>query len=277
MSKLIFLDIDGTLCEPGQRPSQVTVRALHQAQANGHKIFISTGRNVPSIQPFVLEIGFDGMIASAGGYIAVEGKVLQDKKMSRKMLEHGIKTLEKYDLSYALETSEGTYADLEKHAAAWKRNLAGSNSEMRRMMVQLMDGLGIRPIAEFHDQSVYKIVFIGKTEEGVQAAIEELGEDFNTVIQESLFPNLPKINGETMAKGVDKGLAVQTICEYYGVDLQDAIAFGDSANDLPMLNMAGTGVVMDNAPANVKKHADVICESCAEDGIARQLQRMGII
>lgn len=276
MPKIIFLDIDGTLCEPGEKVSDVTINALHQAQKNGHKIFISTGRNIPSIQKFVLDIGFDGIIASAGGCITIGDSVLADKKMPKELLDHALAVFQKYDVSYMLETSEGTYADLAKHMDAWKQNLATANSEMRRMMVQLLEGLGMLPLSEFTNQSVYKICFIGKTEPSVVAAIDELGDGFETVLQENMVPDQPRINGETMAKGVDKGIAVKQVCDYYGVGLEDAIAFGDSGNDLPMLKVAGTAVVMGNAAQGVKACADIVCESCADDGIAHELKRMGL-
>lgn len=276
MPKMIFLDIDGTLCEPGKQVSEITVRALHQAQKNGHKIFISTGRNIPTIQPFVLDIGFDGIIASAGSYITVEGKVLKDKKMPKELLEHARSVFDRYDISYMMETSTGTYADIDRFFSVWRRNLSAANSEIRRI-IELLKGLGIQPIEKFSDQQVYKIGFIGKTEEAVLAAFEELGEAFDTVFHENQIPGEPRINGETMAKGADKGTGIKQICEYYGVNLEDTIAFGDSGNDLPMLAVAGTAVVMGNAAPGVKACADVICESCAEDGIAHQLERMGLI
>ena len=45
--KLIFLDIDGTLLPPGEMLiPQSTVEALRKAHANGHKLFLCTGRNL---------------------------------------------------------------------------------------------------------------------------------------------------------------------------------------------------------------------------------------
>ncbi len=65
--KLIFLDIDGTLLPPGEMLiPQSTVEALHKAHANGHKLFLCTGRNLRMTQP-LLDYGFDGAVCSAGG------------------------------------------------------------------------------------------------------------------------------------------------------------------------------------------------------------------
>lgn len=274
MPKIIFFDIDGTLCEPGKAPSDATVAALHRAQARGHKILIATGRNIPIIPGFLLDIGFDGIVASAGGYITVDGKVLEDRSMPPALLTRALTVLGRYDMSYMLETAEGTFADREKCLAAWARGMSDANSEQRRLMLQLIDGLGVLPMEGFHGQPVYKICFTAGSAEGLQTAVAELGDDFFTVT--NMVPGGPALNGETMARGVDKGSAVRKVCAYYGVGVEDAVAFGDSGNDLPMLRAAGTGVAMGNAAPDVKAEADVVCESCQEDGIARQLARMGL-
>lgn len=52
--KLIFLDIDGTLLPPGEMLiPQSTVEALHKAHANGHKLFLCTGRNLRMTRPLL--------------------------------------------------------------------------------------------------------------------------------------------------------------------------------------------------------------------------------
>ena len=43
--KLIFLDIDGTLTSPGSNiPPESAMTAVREAQKNGHKVFLCTGR-----------------------------------------------------------------------------------------------------------------------------------------------------------------------------------------------------------------------------------------
>ncbi|MCD8146750.1 MAG: Cof-type HAD-IIB family hydrolase [Clostridiales bacterium] len=274
MPKIIFFDIDGTLCEAGKQVTAPTVAALHRAQENGHKILIATGRNVPIIPGFLRDIGFDGIVASAGGYVIVDGQVLENRAMPPALLERALTVLDKYDMSYMLETAEGTFADRARCLAAWSRNLSDTNSEQQRLMLQLVEGLGLLPIEGFHDLPVYKICFTAGSAAELQAAVDELGDDFFTVT--NMFPGGPALNGETMARGVDKGSAVRKVCEHYGMGVEDAIAFGDSANDLPMLRAAGVGVAMGNAAPDVKAEADLVCESCQEDGVARQLERMGL-
>ena len=84
-------------------------------------------------------------------------------------------------------------------------------------------------------------------------------------------------NGEIIRKDMDKGEAMKRVCEYYGADMGDTIAFGDSMNDLQMLEAAGVAVVMGNSSQELKDRGDVVCESVEEDGVYYEFKRMGLI
>lgn len=71
MGKLIFLDIDGTITMPGRPPSSVVVKAIRQARRNGHMVFLNTGRAICNVDASIADIGFDGGIYHAGGWVFV--------------------------------------------------------------------------------------------------------------------------------------------------------------------------------------------------------------
>ena len=74
--KLLFLDIDGTLTEPGYNtPPESALKAIKMAQKNGHKVFLCSGRNLAMLRP-LLKYGFNGYVASAGGYVVALLNVL---------------------------------------------------------------------------------------------------------------------------------------------------------------------------------------------------------
>ena len=77
-----------------------------------------------------------------------------------------------------------------------------------------------------------------------------------------------------MPKGIDKGVRLEIICKNMGISTTEAIAFGDSFNDISMLKKAGTGVAMGNAEEAVKAAADMITADCDSDGIAAALQKL---
>ena len=74
--KLIFLDIDGTLTQPGCNvPPESALEVIREAQALGHRVFLCTGRNYDMLRP-LLAYGFDGAVASGGGYVFCGDQVL---------------------------------------------------------------------------------------------------------------------------------------------------------------------------------------------------------
>ena len=76
---------------------------------------------------------------------------------------------------------------------------------------------------------------------------------------------------------MDKGEAMERVCEYYGADLADTVAFGDSMNDRQMLEYAGIAVAMGNSCQELKELAGIVCESVDEDGVYFEFKRMNLI
>jgi hydroxymethylpyrimidine pyrophosphatase-like HAD family hydrolase len=73
--------------------------------------------------------------------------------------------------------------------------------------------------------------------------------------------------------GLDKATGLSYAAGRLGLSAADTIAFGDMANDIPMLDWAGYGVAMAGAPPEVKEAADEVAPGNDEDGIAVVLER----
>lgn len=75
-----------------------------------------------------------------------------------------------------------------------------------------------------------------------------------------------------MAPHANKKDAVQTLCDQWGMDVQQATAFGDDMVDIGMMNLSGTGVAVANANPAVLHIADEVCPSNNDDGVAQWLE-----
>ena len=79
--------------------------------------------------------------------------------------------------------------------------------------------------------------------------------------------------GELIAPGLSKGIALATVAKRLGVERDQVIAIGDEENDVPMLQWAGLGLAMGNAPDSVKRMAHAVIPSVDEDGVAWAIDR----
>ena len=71
-----------------------------------------------------------------------------------------------------------------------------------------------------------------------------------------------------------KGNALLSYCKQNGVDVLDAVAIGDSMNDIPMIKNAGLGIAMGNARDEIKAVADYVCDTNDNDGVAKVIDML---
>lgn len=263
--KIIFLDIDGTLTEPGSnKPPESAVQAIRQARDAGHYIFLCTGRNYNMLIP-LLKYGFDGVIASAGGYIECQNKVIYDCPMTENQKRSAMDVLKGNGIYRTVECIDGSYTDekfkefLRAHASE------GDNGELLRWQEQIEKSLNILPMSEYRGQPVYKIVIMSLSMERIMKSQKILASDFEFCIQNKNKDGF--INGEIINKKFNKGKAIKQVCDYLHIPISNSVAIGDSMNDKEMLETAGLSICMENGSEELKKIVDDICPCIQENGI----------
>ena len=278
--KLIFLDIDGTLLPPGDMliPDS-TLQALRAARANGHKLFLCTGRNLRMTAP-LLEYGcFDGAICSAGGYVLCDGQVLVDLPMEPEQCSGLSAVLEQHGVDYTLESRDDTFAG-PKMTARWKFTADAPdkplNSEAARWRKAMQDGMRLTPLDRYDGQPIYKIVYIAEHLRDLDEAKRLYQDQF--VFCESNLDTMDDgmVNGELINRKFDKGTGIRAICRHLGHPQEDTIGFGDSDNDLQMTQAAGISVCMGNGSERLKQLCDRIAPTVYEDGLAREFAALGL-
>lgn len=269
--KIIFLDIDGTLTEPGTNViPESALKAVRGAQAKGNYVFLCTGRNYDMLSP-LLQYGFDGLIGSSGGYIESAGKVIYDCPMTEEQRVRAMNVLQEHGVFRTVECKDGSYTD--EGFKEFLRNHAeeGGNSELLRWREQIEKSLRILPMEQYQEQPIYKIVIMCENEKQLEVPRRVLADDFHFCIQAP--DKFGFTNGEVVNRKFHKGKGVERVCEYLQIPVEDTVAFGDSMNDLEMMETAGLSICMANGSEPLKKLADDICPSVKEDGIYQAFEK----
>ncbi len=273
--KLIFLDIDGTLTEPGKNvPPPSAVEAVRRAQGRGHKVVLCSGRNYGMLLP-VLEFGFDGLIASAGGYIEYNGQVVYDCPMTPKQQARVLDVFKESGIYRTIGGRNSSYTDEGFKEFLAENAQSEANSELLRWRIQIESELGIRPMSEYDGEPIYGMAFMSRGAERLKKPMQVLQDEFDFCIQDEDVCGI--VNGELASKAFNKGKAVGRLCEFLSIPKADTIAVGDSMNDLEMLQAVEIGVCMANGSPTLKKVAHMVCPAVTEDGLFGAFEKLRLI
>lgn len=273
--KIVFLDIDGTFTVPLEKPTSLAAKAVQEARKNGHKLLLSTGRNMPIVSQDVLDVGFDGVVASAGRHIEIGGMVFRDSVLPEEQIRKCLDIFHRFGIWCRIESPEGIFIDDRLQEILTGANVEFSNSELIRMKKELTSGVGVKPYTEYPHKGAYKLGFICTDLADIEKTKPYMEEEFHYVVH-PYGENADCYNGEIIRRDMNKGEAMKRVCEYYEADLEDTIAFGDSMNDRQMLECAGIAVAMGNSAQELKDLADIVCESVEEDGVYHEFKRLGL-
>lgn len=276
--KMIFLDIDGTILTPGEGIRQTVKDGLAGARKRGHLVFISTGRSVCILPKELEDVELDGVVASAGSDIWIHGHNIYRTSLEQERTERVCRILGNMDMIYMLEGFEKIYVS-EKGERILDGSMAvpDDNPELIRWKTFLRRRKNVNGMKEWRqDQApIPKVSFMTWSRVEAEKMHHLWEEEFHV----AFFPNRTEqfFNGELISRTADKGTAILRTAEYLGLDLRNTVAFGDSMNDCQMIVQAACGVVMGNGDDRLKQIADRVCESVEQDGVIRELERMGIL
>lgn len=272
MEKLVFIDIDGTLCDFNGKVPDSAIKAIKTARKNGHKIYICTGRAKSEIYSPILEIGFDGLICSAGAYVECEENVIFHKSIDEPLKEMLVGYLQKDNTAFLLETNEGVYIQKKDEKVLYDIFVAGSeeiNIDTKEYMSILTVANDIKQV-----KHVNKVLYF-QSNKSLKQMQQELSEHF------MILPNSIGVfgsnSGEISDKKINKSIGIEKVLSFYGKNKDTVIAFGDGANDIEMLTFAHIGIAMGNAWDYLKEIADDVTDSVSEHGIYNGFKKYKLI
>ncbi len=278
--KLIFVDIDGTIYMMDHGVSPALAEGFRRVRANGHRVFISTGRTWNSLPEEVMALEWDGIVASAGSDIRVQGKSVYRYALDPALVRRTIGVLEQIPGGiFMLEGLDRIFVAGDGSTYLWEdAPMPDVNPELARWMQFLKERKNTWPLSVWDPEldGISKVSFLVRTPEALAQIRSELGKQFY-VATYHIYPDSGMFNGELISHESDKGTGIVKTAELFGADVSDTIAFGDSLNDYQMIERAGIGVAMGNADEELKAIADSVCESVWDDGVLHEMERMGLL
>jgi len=257
--QLIASDLDGTLLQPDGSVSVRTRRALDAAVGQGLDVVLVTGRPPRWVRTVPEATGAHSIVVCANGALLydVDEHAVIDHAPIKSGLAVELVTHLRQDAPGCTFACEMTFTfgrdrNYPTRMTTPDDTLIGDVAEMvaDRETTKLI----VRDDAIPHDELV-RIV------QGIVGQRAEVTHSGYGIV-------------EISASGVDKGRGLRVACARHGIDIADVIAFGDMPNDLPMIRLAGHGVAVANAHADVIAVADEVTASNADDGVALVLERV---
>lgn len=275
--RAVFLDVDGTLVDDWGRVPDSARAAVRAARDRGHLVFLCTGRSLIGLWPEILDVGFDGLVAAAGGYVELAGTVLAHHAVPVDQVRRVVAFFEDHGVEYMLESNDGLFGSPGVRARLRQTILGAVTdedilAELERGLLGFADSIVVdRDPATVH---VNKVSFLHS-----EVTLEEIRAEFSDTFDviPATVPLFGPNSGELSLRGVHKAAGIQVLIDHLGIPREATVAFGDGFNDLEMLQFAGVGVAMGQAPQAVKDVADQVTGRPDQDGIHAGFLRLGLI
>lgn len=258
--KLVAVDLDGTLVPDDMQVRPAVRQAIQRALQQGVHVTLATGRAMPDTARYALELGVDGpVICYQGGLIQDPrtGQVLYRATMPRLLALEAIELAAHDDLDINVYVNDEIWVSRLRHDEAFYRHWLG---------------LPVRQVGDFAaalTEDPIKFIVIAEEAEA-DRIYPAWSAHFNGRLH---IVRSHRLLVEGNPLGVSKGHALARLAAHLGVCREETIAIGDNDNDRSMIEWAGLGVAMGNAPASLKAIADYLAPPVIQDGVAEVLQR----
>lgn len=259
MTRLVALDVDGTLLDHDEVITERVRTAVAKVVASGAHVVVATGRSLQGTLPVLDRLGLvEGWAVCSNGAMTL--RLDPD-------LDAG------YEIHDVVTFDPGPVLRLMREHLPTALLLVEDAQAQRRVTAPFPDGeLGGEPLVVPFDELV-----TGPATRVVVRSPESTPEDFLDVVERVGLHGVSYAVGWTAwldlaPDGVNKASALEPVRQRLGVAPDATVAVGDGRNDVEMLAWAARGVAMGQAPAEVVEAADEVTAAVEEDGVALVLE-----
>ena len=255
LPKILFFDFDNTLCDnKTHKIPDSAITALKQVVENGYKIAIASGRSYP-----LLKLTGACDLLPWSGYCLNNGQVVMDG--DENFIHHH--TLPHDKILETIEIAKKLGFNL--FFSSLGNDFLFDEPNDYVYEAHSFFNEPIPKVGTYTNQPIDKILVYAP--KGYDYAPFKAIDGLSTFISVSTYADLAKT-------GISKHSAIQELC--LALDLPDEYAaFGDSQNDMEMLNGSKISVAMGNADPKLKEIAQYVTDDVDKDGIYNILLKLG--
>ena len=269
--RLIAMDLDGTALQPDRCSfSPRLVAALEEAHRRGIAVAVVTGRQFSMLPPAVQNhpVWEDLAVLCNGGQIRklATGECLYEKNISRRALEQLLELAQELDIPIEISAEGVLY--LTRKSLEQQQGQSHLNFHLNTILANYGKIVpSLEPLLELAVEKC-NLPYIPSH---LHTQVEE---GLKSVAVSAVWSSAASM--EITHPDAKKGIALEALCRLRNIPIENTMAMGDSGNDETMLQKAGLGVAMGNAPEFIRAIADVVSERSDQDGAAIAIERYAL-
>ena len=263
--QLLVLDIDGTIAGESNEIRKPVLRAIQAAQNRGVQVAIATGRMYRSALRFHRDVG------STLPLLAYQGAWIQDPATQQLHRHWAVSQQTAHQL---LDYFEQPHL-MRLLSVHFYINDQLYVRELTQETLIYSERSGIEPIPVGDLRQVLtteptKVLALSDDTDVIDQLLGSLQKQYTPA--ELYLTKSVATFFEATNPLVNKGIGVRYLAELLEIDAANVMTIGDNFNDVEMLEYAGIGVAMGNAPAEVKAVAQWVAPSVEQDGAAAAIE-----
>jgi Cof subfamily protein (haloacid dehalogenase superfamily) len=264
-ARLLALDVDGTLLTDELQITPSTRKAVRQVISQGVQVVLASARGPNALYSIMAELQITGLAVCYTG--ALTCRLYPDKHISLEVVNEQRMNLTSARLilsnALELEVSIGWFTGEHWYIPKWDQAL--HHESMITGVIPI-----VHPDLMHFNEAPHKLQAIV----GELALLPRLYDLADVLPSDCEGQFSYKTYLEIIHQGVDKATALLDLCQHLGIASSEMIAIGDMDNDIAMMQMAGLGIAMGNAPVNVQAEADWVTDTNNRDGVAVAIERL---
>lgn len=260
--KIVFFDMDGTLYQTEHDIIlDSTIEAIQQLRDNGFIICAATGRPLNQMKLILNKIQFDYYILINGSYILDKDfNEIASYPIKKQTVFELVELCKENDYGLMFHFGDATYIYNNFYPMYYFCKYCN-----------VLDSLFYDETQTFHKRhEVFNAVVLTKNKHEIDGFMKkhlDLRYDLINIKTDGFAFDIFKASN-------DKANGIQTILDIENLSWEETICFGDSTNDIMMLQRADIGVAMGNASDYVKTFATFATTSTYEHGIYNAVQKI---